>query len=181
MRLFISVDLPAKLAESLVDLQKELLKYADVSKTPVENMHFTLKFLGEKTAEEKDKILGVVDELAKNYPSFETSLEGLGAFPSIARARIIWVGCPEMTDLQKLVNESLVGILPSDSHIVPHLTIARVKRIKDKSGLKRFIEDIRIKQPFYVNELRLKKSVLSRTGAVYSDEGIFPLSKNALP
>ncbi|MFP3296805.1 MAG: RNA 2',3'-cyclic phosphodiesterase, partial [Vulcanisaeta sp.] len=93
-RVFIAVDLIDQLKESIVRMQKELMgSGVDMKPVEPENLHITLRFIGEISkdlVEEVKKRLGGI-----KYGQFAMRMRGVGAFPSIERPRVIWVGIEE--------------------------------------------------------------------------------------
>ena len=143
-----------------------------------ENLHLTLRFIGEV---EEGTVSRIADALRTvRYHPFTASLRGLGAFPSPSNPRVLWIGVEEgEDDLRKLrdgVERALRGIVPrEDEGFAAHLTIARVK------GRSHGTMDVLKEYGDYdfgrlnVAEFKLKRSILSRTGPVYTDIEVYPL------
>lgn len=140
-----------------------------------ENLHLTLKFLGEIREELKPSISDAVEEAFKEFEPFEASLKGLGAFPSLNYMRVLWVGVDRnrdrLIDMQRSL-ESELGKLgfQRDRKFHPHLTIARIKSKQGREELRDFIT--RHKNTDYgvvrVEEVELKQSVLTPKGPIYT-------------
>lgn len=168
MRCFLSIDLPDEVKEELVKVQKELEKIPTLKAKFVEkeNLHLTLKFLGEisdyKVNEIKEKLQGI------NFGTFSVTLGKLGVFPSEKYVRVIWVSLqPEekVKELAKLVNEKLGS---KDKRFESHVTLARVRAIKDKDALKGKLQEIKPeKKEFKVTNISLKRSNLTSKGPIY--------------
>ncbi len=168
MRCFVAIEIQDKLKQSIINLQKELPEGA--AYTSPENLHFTLKFLGEI-----ENAQGVAKKLSflRRQNSFFIHIRGVGAFPSEKSARIIWVGAesPELINLQRAVEEALGQ---DGEKFIPHVTIARMK---NPSSVTEFARKHRHAD---LGEMRatcvkLKKSGLATSGAVYSDIEEFEL------
>lgn len=137
------------------------------------NLHITLKFLGEINSY---KVEQVKQELKKiKFNPFEVVFKGVGYFPGGSRVNVIWVGVEDFDGvLNRLGNEvqqrmGKLGFQPEK--FTPHLTIARVKSVKDKHTLLQILAN-------YGNELfgrqrieciYLKKSILTQKGPIYED------------
>ena len=97
------------------------------------NMHLTLKFLGDLPRARIQPLVDAVSRAVQGEPRFEIVLRGTGAFPSIARPRVFWVGVREgadrLTGLARSIDESTVasGFAPADKGFRPHLTVGRAR------------------------------------------------------
>lgn len=172
MRTFVAVEVSNKeILEAIKKIQSSLK--IDTKPIDTQNMHFTLQFLGEVSDNMLENIQRALSSI--EFESFDVSFQGIGVFPKPRFARIIWAGIDEsgarhLTELARKVTTVLssLGFRP-DKPFQPHVTIFRVKnkinditdeliKIKDSSlGIQR------------INELKLKKSVLTPNGSVYSD------------
>ena len=107
---------------------------AEVKWVDVENLHLTLKFLGEVSAREIGRVCGAVERGAAAVEPFEFELRGAGAFPNAGRPRTLWLGAgkgeQEMVALHDRVEAALVtlGFRKEHRRFRPHLTIGRVRR-----------------------------------------------------
>ena len=174
IRAFAAVEVKA--GREIVSLIKEL-KSLDAKVKTVEphNIHLTIKFFGE--IEEKE--VNVISEGMKAFEdmaSFEISLSKVGAFPSIRHPKVIWVGIERNENLEELWRimenaSAKAGIAPDKREFSPHLTIGRVKHAKNPGELRDFLrahenDDFGRQQ---VKEIKLKKSLLTPAGPIYSD------------
>ncbi|MFH0832151.1 MAG: RNA 2',3'-cyclic phosphodiesterase [Candidatus Aenigmatarchaeota archaeon] len=164
MRCFVSIDVDSRLKEAAINLQNQIP--GDVKLVEPENLHFTLEFLGEISN------ASVIEErlakIAGEFEPFIINIRGIGVFPDMNYIRVVWLGAEELSNLQSAVN-------PKEA--TPHLTIARVRSVKDKEALKAFIEkhkDIDIGQ-MLVDKIKLKKSTLTPSGPIYEDIRVFEL------
>lgn len=176
MRCFVAVEISDDLKSGIISLQKSLPEI-DAKLVEEENLHFTLKFLGEiddKNLSESTKILS---NTVKEFRPFSAVIRGAGAFPNINYARVLWLGCPELYNLQKAVDDSLSLLFKKEREINPHLTIARIRSARSKQELMDFInknKNIEIGS-FVVKEIKLKKSILTQKGPIYEDIEVFRL------
>src|SRR3989338_5878109 len=112
MRTFIAIELSEEIRNTLAQIQSHL-KYAgaDVKWVEKDNIHLTLKFLGEISEEKAKQVTATLDDIAKETKPFEISLKDLGAFPAIDHPRVIWVGldkgAKESTELAKKIDLAL--------------------------------------------------------------------------
>ncbi|MBS3052875.1 MAG: RNA 2',3'-cyclic phosphodiesterase [Candidatus Aenigmarchaeota archaeon] len=176
MRCFLAVDLDGGLKEKVADIQKGLAGF-DVNLVSKENLHFTLKFLGEVNEEVIEEVKSKARKIASSFSPFSIDINGMGAFPSLNYARVVWIGAKQLYALQKAVDDTLADIFGREENIVPHLTLARVRSSGDKDALRNFIEaskNVGI-GTMVVGEIKLKISVVTRKGPVYEDVEIFSL------
>ncbi len=175
MRLFLAINLPSGMKKQLAEFSGPLKGFGKLKLVEEENIHLTLKFLGEA------KLGDVVPLLEKiKFAPFEASLEGVGVFPNAGRARVIWVGCEKGAQEIIALHKAVEAALPQferggDFH--PHATLARVSFLDDKTGLANFIEKNKIKDfgTFTADSFDLMKSELSRAGPKYEIVRKFPL------
>jgi 2'-5' RNA ligase len=148
------------------------------------NLHLTLRFLGDRV--EPEVIARMYDELravAGDAAPITIEARGTGAFPSLSRPRVIWIGLSGagLAELAQHVEEASVrsGLEPEGRPYSPHLTIGRVR---DGSGWKR-LQRILVsasERPFgtsRVEEMILYRSLRGSAGADYQELGRFPLSR----
>lgn len=164
MRIFISIDIPKEIKKEIVKIQNKLPEFKGKN-TEFENLHLTLKFLGEVDKEKLEKIKKNLKEI--KFSGFEAEIDSMGVF-SEDFIKIIWLGIKNCDELQKEIDKKLSGIFEKEKRFMGHLTIARVKNIKDK---KKFIAELCklkiISMKFTVNDFNLKKSTLTEQGPVY--------------
>ena len=179
MRLFIAIDLSPEFKQELARLQSELKKSnADVKWVEPENVHLTLKFLGEVTKEYADKVKKVLDSVASQFKSFEISLSGIGAFPKLDYPRVVWVGIAKGKDQAKKISEKLdeelskLGFAKEEREFAAHLTIGRVRSAKNKESLKTNILSLDPGPlplaPQQVSTINLYQSTLTPKGPIYT-------------
>jgi len=164
MRVFISIDVPDKVKKELLKIQEKLPEFYG-KKTEPENLHLTLKFLGDVNNERLSEIKKRLKQI--KFKSFEAEIDRIGFF-SPKFIKIIWLHMTNCDTLQKEIDESLSGLFEKEKRFMSHMTIERVKEVKDK---KKFIEEMeKIKFPiikFKVKTFRLKKSELTPEGPEY--------------
>jgi len=174
MRLFIAFDIPESVKEQLVSIQEQIKTDAKINWVKQENMHLTLKFLGEVA---EDKVDDVKKKLSSvKFKPFEVVVSEIGVFPSENYIRVIWVGLKDDESMQRLAKD-VRGVLPEfkdDYEFKAHLTIARVKFVKDKKALVDELKSIKVKsEKFKVENFKLYKSTLTGSGPVYEEVAVF--------
>ena len=150
IRSFIAIELSKEIHEELSKIIDGLKSIkGNIRWMKPGNIHLTLKFLGGLSSEEIETVKRVMDEAVSDFKGFELSLGGLGGFPRLEHPRVIWIGIEkggeESENLNKKIEASLVkeGFEREERQFHPHLTLGRVKQIKDKSGFKKSIEQIK--------------------------------------
>jgi len=189
IRTFIAVELTPQVKNSLGGLQQILKRTgADVKWVKPENIHLTLKFLGETRVEDLDKINKVMDKIAKDFNRFEVSLSDLDAFPSENAPRVIWVGLDDRNNLCSKIAERLeeemqyFGFKKESRRFKPHLTLGRIRSPMNRLKL---VEEIKSQQGYFkrgealqiqISSLSLIKSTLTPGGPIY--ETLFKTNLN---
>lgn len=176
MRCFIAVDVDNSLINPFLE---ELLEVgAALRPVKPENIHLTLRFLGEVPDDSIEGIKKAMDDSFSDFEPFETSLEGTGAFPSMNYMRVVWIGMKEnrerLIEMQKALDKNLIPLgFDPDKRFHPHLTLARVKSQMGKGKLKAFLSKNQERSfgKLKVDSVKLKKSVLSPKGPTYSTVG----------
>ncbi len=179
MRLFFALELPRETKETLVAWQEKLRRSGRASWKWVEaeNLHLTVRFLGEVPEERLEEVVAAGREAARECPSFPLSLGGLGFFPPQGPVRVAWVGVGEQKELFELREKleealRLRGFPPEEREFRPHLTLARArepvsrKLLPDPSPGEGGIS-IRGGGSFWARELVLFRSLLRPTGPEY--------------
>lgn len=186
MRTFLCVPIAEPLREKLSDISSRLHQGIDVraSWVPAENLHLTLRFLGEIKPELVRRIEQACRNIADELDSFVVPIDRVGAFPSLARPRVVWAGGPatgHFLRLAEAVNRELspVGFPAERNDPIPHITLARIKGRTHRS----MAETIRSSKPpaglpLSIDRIVLMQSRLTRTGADYAPIFSFPLGES---
>jgi RNA 2',3'-cyclic 3'-phosphodiesterase len=170
-RIFISLDLPREVMNEIKRVQKIIHEKTLITGkfTETENLHLTLKFLGEVEEEDIEKIKEKLREI--KFSPFEGRLMELGVF-SEKIIRIIWIkfGGKGVFNLQKEIDLKLKDMFGPEERFMSHITLARVKKINDKKGFLDYLSSIIVKDiRFNVNNFYLMKSELKSSGPVYTE------------
>ncbi|MCE4619262.1 MAG: RNA 2',3'-cyclic phosphodiesterase [Desulfurococcales archaeon] len=176
LRVFIAVDIEDPLVLSVLERIKDALVSTRVPMKPVEtqNIHLTLRFIGEVP---RAKVNEIIEEVLKpiQEEKFKIRLHGLGAFPSLARPRVVWVGVSDgaerLVKIRNAVEDRLrkLGFPPDKPKFVPHITLARIKGSRNLPSLTKILVDYSDYDigEIVVDSIRLKKSTLTRSGPIY--------------
>ena len=148
---------------------------ADLKPVNAENIHLTIRFLGDVHQSMVDAIYEEMKQIT--FKPFEIELEGLGAFPKPNYPRVVWAGIKKGANELKDVFEQLeprlrgLGFKPDTKGFSPHLTIARVRTGKNKARLAELILELDDYEfgTVKVECLRLKKSDLMPRGPIYTN------------
>jgi len=174
MRLFIAIETPKELDEQISELKKRL-ETNDAKVNITKDNHSTLKFLGET-----DKADEIEETLKKvRFNPYKTKLDKIGVFPNENHINVIWAGIKpeeETIKLKKEIDNALKDFkFKDDFDFHPHLTLARVKFIKDKTKFKELLHSLKTENSeFEVKEFKLIKSELTPEGPEYTDLAVFP-------
>ena len=176
IRSFIAFDIDSEsVIKRLSEVQKTLVNTsADLKIVESQNIHVTMRFLGDISPNMIDPIHGEMEKVS--FAPFEIELRGLGAFPTLRYARVVWAGikggAEKLTDIFDQLEPRLLrlGFRPDPKGFSPHLTIARVKSGRNKAELIHAIQELENYQfgMIKANCLKLKKSVLTPRGPIYS-------------
>jgi 2'-5' RNA ligase len=183
MRAFIAIELPGPVRAALVSLQRQLAQAeADVKWVEEDNLHVTMRFLGEISEDQRQAIERLLGEVAGRTPRLQLSLSHLGAFPSASSPRVIWVGVGQGSEaLSRIAREIEEGLsalhLPREPReFAAHLTLGRVRSPRNRAQLSHRLKELVWKPPapFEVAHLTLFQSTLTSSGPLYT-----PLAKPA--
>lgn len=181
IRAFIAIDLPPEVLQCLDDVSQQLkqeLGGAPVRWVPVENIHLTLKFLGDVSESNIDMLTDFLQSTVSNVKQFEFSVGGLGAYPKPHRPRVIWVGVeapPELMTAQRSVESEMsrLGYARERRPFNPHLTLGRVSRHSTNQDVSNIADVIKTHTVGYlgsarVTALHIYRSDLKPSGAIYT-------------
>jgi 2'-5' RNA ligase len=176
MRLFIAIPLPETVQERLESIGFGI---PGANWVPGENLHISLRFLGELSnadaADIDDALVGV------RAPAFDLTIEGVGHFGSLRQTRALWAGIarnPALAHLRDKVESAVVraGQPPEGRKFVPHITLARFKT-ETGHHLANFIAEHNLLKigPIRIERFALFQSHLKRDGSVYEELADYPL------
>ena len=177
IRTFIALELPPAVISLLHKVQQDLKRMNIRARwARPENIHITLKFLGDINPGDIDKIGAAMTAAAIEFPPVTLTVRGIGVFPGIKRPRVIWVGLGgdirSLLSLQSRLEQELAGAgFPKDKRsFKAHLTLGRIKQSAGPAVIRRMISQHATlnSDDFTCNQVILFKSDLKPSGAVYS-------------
>ncbi len=183
MRTFIAIELPGPIQEEISRVTGELRSYfPGVRWSNPENIHLTLRFLGEIDPAQLDLLKKAVDEAASQVSGIRLNVENIGFFGSKSNPRVIWLGLNDSSELsalagkvEKAVEEA--GFGKADKPFRPHLTLARVRRKLDRPpDWEAIYKTLPASWPHWpVSEMLVIKSTLTSSGPIYETLARCPL------
>ncbi|MFH1037055.1 MAG: RNA 2',3'-cyclic phosphodiesterase [PVC group bacterium] len=182
LRLFIAVELPETWQKRIsLSIRTLAGRYPGVRWIPAENIHLTLKFLGDTDPGQVTAVQSFLDAAAGRYLPITARSGGFGVFPNLKKPRVIWLGLPagknELTALVEALDRGLtnLGFEPEKREFTPHLTLGRVKNEVKTPNLaeslaeenKKAREPLDSLGPLNINMIALMQSTLTPRGAIY--------------
>ncbi|MEK6969852.1 MAG: RNA 2',3'-cyclic phosphodiesterase [Nanoarchaeota archaeon] len=172
-RLFVAVPVSKEVQERIKAIYQPLKNTgADLKFVPLENLHFTVKFLGDVEESKITELVEKIKTFVSNRNRFSVDLKGVGAFLNNNSIKVIWVGAdnPNLISLIKDLDKELDCLKKNEQEEIPHLTIARVKSEKNKEKLADFIKKFATENfgSIVVEKLILYESKLTREGPNYT-------------
>lgn len=179
IRTFIAIELSDEIRQKIKEIQSEIrpLIQSRISWSKPENIHLTLKFLGDVSLDKIESIKESLKKIGRIHSPLEMSFGGIGTFPNFRRPRVIWLGIDRGAEQVIKIVSSIemamkkLGFQPERREFTPHLTLGRIKQRgvnleKIKPELKKYDKpNIPIVQ---VDRLALIKSELYPSGAIYT-------------
>ncbi len=183
IRTFVAIDITDKdIISKIINIQRGLIKTgASMKIVEPENIHITLYFLGEIPESAISQVEDIIYNCIRNMEPFEIEIGGLGAFPTIHRPRVVWIGILKNSEVISSIASCLRdgfskhGFRVEHKKFHAHITLARIKKFT--RDLKDFIARNSNKYigKFFVESLKLKKSTLTPRGPIYEDLKVFKL------
>jgi len=183
--LFVAIWPGDLLRKSLRGLQDDLRKRCPgVRWTPPEQLHITVKFLGEVEDQRVPEIVAGLEKAAALCKPFDLRVVNAGCFPPRGDVRIVWAGVEDAAGVVAgcagVVDAALevVGFSRESRAFSAHITIGRVREDRSSGRLREFVESAKWgPQEQEINEIRLMSSVLSPRGSVYDTLAAIPLNE----
>lgn len=186
IRAFIAIEVDSVTKQKISGLINTLKKTnADVKWVRENQMHLTLKFLGNVSQDKIPFISDAIKQITYDIHEFPLSFSGIGAFPNTNRPRVIWAaidkGSKELKTMAGLIEKKMnsLGFKKEDRDYKAHLTLGRVRSQKNIKELAKNISgaEFKIKSDIKIEKLTLFQSTLTPKGTVYAPLGEFHLSK----
>ena len=186
MRLFVALEIPSEVREKLATLIRELRAIASKEKwVRADNLHVTLKFIGEAPPEKLDPIRQAL-ALVHSDSQVRLDFRGLGFFPNEKHPRVFWAGMETSANLQKLaadidVAAEKLGVPREQRPFSPHLTLARFETRKLPPNLQSAVRENMAREfgVFETGQFHLIESKLKPSGAEYTTLQTFPFVAEA--
>jgi 2'-5' RNA ligase len=181
VRCFIAIELPDGVKRGLRELQSRLKadSQAPVKWVDPDNIHLTLKFLGNVATDRMDEITAALTQAVQGTTYLSLEVKELGVFPNPRRVQIVWVGVSgeveKLARLQQRIESGLrmLGFPPEGRRFTPHLTLARLRdraTPEERARLGQLIADTEFEAApsFIVDSVNLMKSQLTPEGPIYT-------------
>jgi len=167
VRCFVGVFVPDGIKEKIVEIQNQIKKLPiSLKLVEKENLHICLSFLGEVEEKKLIEIQEKLDMICKRYKKFDVEISGIKFIPTENYVRVLALGIKD--SILESIRKNVVNEIGGDSKPL-HLTLCRVKNIENK---KETIEKIKAIDSyvgkFTIEKICLIKSVLQRTGPIYT-------------
>ena len=177
-RIFIAIELPSIVRQKLkahIDGLRSALPYVHASWSREENLHLTLKFLGDIPVTKAEALTQAAQRAASEVEPFEIIVEGCGAFPPRGQPRVLWVGIGDRSGQLALLHRALEeecakeGFPPETRPFHPHLTLARIRTPHDSRHLAAVHKEIGFDaEAVFAQELAVIRSELRSEGSRHS-------------
>ncbi|ASA78620.1 RNA 2',3'-cyclic phosphodiesterase [Thermococcus sp. 5-4] len=184
MRAFIAIEVNDEVRDNLLKAQERIgSKSAKIKFVERENFHVTLKFLGEIDEATAEEVKRALEEIAKKHKKHRARVKGIGVFPNPNYVRVIWAGIENdegINAIAKDVEREMRRLgFKKDKDFVAHITIGRVKFVRDKLELAMALKDLANEDfgEFDVEAIELKKSTLTPKGPIYETVARFELAE----
>jgi len=174
-RLFIAVPVTpeTELSEAIRVLKAELAS-EQINWVKPENLHFTLQFLGDTYENQITEIIKGIHKVSQKFQTSTGQLKGIGFFSQQRNPRVIFTELEGMSEMATMANEIFkitepLGFIPDHRKFKPHLTLGRIKNLKNKPKFFKLVESFKDKafQKFTANQIILFESTLRPSGPVY--------------
>ncbi len=173
-RLFTAIDIGRR--QQLVELERELDDTgADLKLVDPENIHITMKFLGDTDEAKIPAIEDAMRTAAASVEPYQAALQGVGVFPHLDYIKVVWIGVDDdgqTKQIAETLEQELTaqGFREERHEFTPHATVARMKGARGKNAVQELVQ--RHKDTGFgelsVDGIQLKKSELQPEGPVYT-------------
>jgi RNA 2',3'-cyclic 3'-phosphodiesterase len=187
LRCFIAIEIPEAVKNAIADSVGSLKRSgADVKWVSPEHIHLTLQFLGTTEESLIPEIKEALGKILSPYAPFYIKISSVGCFPDGRRPRVIWVGLEESRTLINLQRDIAAGMMrfgyqKEERDFTPHVTIGRVKSLRNTGDMLRRLEEIKATSfsDFEVQNITLMKSELTPSGAIYYSLAEIPFGRRS--
>lgn len=182
VRCFIALPLPPQVLRAIDRLQQQLRhELSGFRWAPPENLHLTLRFLGDQPEDYLEKLADIVLSVGSSNRCFQLTISGIGAFPSWHRGRVIWLGCQQpapVVSLHQQLSAALLslGIPEEQRPFRPHLTLGRSRQPRALPPLPETVTGAEVAS-FDIDRLVLYQSQLTPRGARHTQRCVAELRR----
>ena len=145
---------------------------ADAKWTKPENLHITLKFLGEIAPAQVTDIQKTISQVAERHAAITADLESFGFLPDSRRPRVLYIATSQEEKMRALSDDLEKALEPlgfaQDHRFKAHITLARLRSLYNLEQLKNKTADLTVRGTFTLENLVLFKSTLTPQGPVYA-------------
>lgn len=175
IRTFIAMELNEDVKNKIMEFENRLKECrSEMKLVERENLHITIKFLGEINVKLLENIYREMEEIKGE--KFAINIKGVGVFPNEKFIRVIWVGVEEgkekILKIQREIDEKLTKHgFSKEKDFIPHITVARVKSIGNRNEILKILDEFKEIDfgKSLVDRIILKKSILTSRGPIYSN------------
>ena len=184
VRAFLALDIPTAVRDALAEVQRQLdAPDAKIRWVAPENLHVTLKFLGDVADEQVAEVLAAAEQVARHVGPIPFDVRGIRLVPPRGRVRMVWAEINDkaagITALHKRIEPALgaLGFEPDAREFTPHITLGRIKFVRDHDALRRSAQACADENfgRALASDLVTYSSRLTPSGPIYT-----PLAKTAL-
>lgn len=177
MRCFIAIDLPDNVLRKVIQLKERLsTRVSTVRWTRAEQIHLTLKFLGEVPDPDVPVVCEYAQEVASQFNPIDLQVASVGCFPPRGGVRIVWVGMSdpsgELLRCYKALEDAFgdLGFNRESRPFHAHLTIGRVNNPRESEEIRRILKSNEgfDAGSYTAEELVVYESILKKTGPIYA-------------
>lgn len=184
-RLFLALPINTgeEFSELFSGLKKRLAHEKRISWSNTQQIHLTLKFIGNCNGEDEKRIIEAVENTLARHNAFDMDFNRTGLFGSRYKPRVMWLGMKETPAELLALSEDILSVFDSigfnrtSENFVPHLTLCRIKELCEKQYFFKVIDSI--EQKTYIQQradkIILYRSILDKTGAIHKVEHMFNL------
>jgi 2'-5' RNA ligase len=176
IRAFVGIAIDEAVRQNLLAVQRKLTGTgAQMKLVEPENIHVTMKFLGDIGENQVEAITEALRVSVEGIKPFDINIRGVGAFPNLGYIRVIWAGVSDgreqIISIQRSIDQNLakLGFKP-ERDFVPHLTLARAQSAAGKEKLVSFLKSMTNAEfgSSRATAIELKQSTLAPKGPVYN-------------
>lgn len=185
MRTFIAVKIePQKKLIDVISKFRKALGGENISWTDINNLHLTLRFIGETNEAQVKLVSKLLGEVTTHVAPFNFGIKGAGFFKGSNQPRVLFLNIDNDIVLKQLAIEIenmmvLNNFLPAERSFRSHLTIGRIKTLQNKNAFYTVVNEFKFSeiQQVKITEIIFYQSILSPAGAIYNPIQILPLTK----